>query len=100
MIDLLDFLEEKAQRFLAQRDPNDRHALHDLLECVDPNGVLHLPENSNAPTIAEWILRATDLTQLQVNGLRDWLNGLGLEEREELTLQGIVEVLNDHGDLT
>ena len=98
--DLLLFLSEKADQFLAWREPNDKRYVRDLFEMIDEEAALHISEKDNSMTIAEAIYMAAERTPTGIHGLREWLENMPKEQRDELILEEIAEELNYGSDLT
>jgi hypothetical protein len=93
--ELVSFLEDKAETFLKEGSMSP----YDLLAMVDEQAAMYLPKNPHSMQLIDSLMEASELGPVGPVGLREWIGGMSKENRDELTLEGIAEVLNRYSSL-
>ena len=93
--EMISFLEDKAEVFLKQGSMSPK----ELLEMVDEQAALYLPKNPHATQLIDSLMAASELGPVGPVGLREWIGGMSKENRDELTLEAVAEVMNRYSSL-
>lgn len=89
------FLMGKAKVYLKQKGADPR----ELLSMVDEQAADNLPKNPHSMQLIHSLMEATELGTVGPQGLHDWIEGMTQEQKDDLTLEAVAEVLNRYSSL-